>query len=636
MSGTGGVDAETPQADPMDATVDRATTALLIAASVGVVLALFSVDYFPTLDGPHHIFLGTLENHFEDRGAGYGAWLERGSPFTSMGFHLVFSTLERIFAWRRAYAVTLAILALGWGLGYLALARAIHPRRAALGLLGLATSISWAVHMGFFSFAMSIAIGFAVLAVAACAFPWTRRRRAVLAVLLLLQAITHAFGAELTALVLIAMVAASTEGWRARLRELGWLALMGAPALLIALTAENPATGATAWLSIGDRLRILPRAFLPGPVWRAWPPLLLGIAGVAIAIARRRRKAISPVEIGLAGAAALHLVLAFGTPIDLAAWQLFAPRFLPFGCLLGAALLPLERLDARRRAAVTAGLALFAAGSLIWAGRTAASLRAREDEALSGMAAPLHRTGPRLVVDVDAFAAQAGAANAEIPYYAPLFNLGPLYAIAQGGIPPFSFLSNPRLHPFVLSDAGRARHPPLFNPGDFLDVPVATNAAARARMLTFLAAIGAPFEDVVIHGRPEDGDLLVARGYATDFRRGGLFIGHLEGCPVTAQIVRPAPSVARVLIEYGAARLTRALRRSALADGAAEDADAPREVPLTPPLCGEMWLRVTLDRDGSGGPTPGDGFCDGADKDGRLHVTARDRQKQSVTCRLPP
>lgn len=610
---------------------DGTAPLLLLGAAIGVAAVLLHVDYLPTLDGPHHLLLGHLENHYQDPGTGWMSWLDRGSPFTALGFHFVFSTLERFLAWRPAFQLTLTILALTWGAGYLALVRALHPRRAALGLLGFATSISWLVHMGFFSFAMSVALGFGTLAIAARPGPWTARRRALLAALLALQAIAHAFGAELTGLVLLLMALAGADGWRARLRELGLLALTGLPAMALAATAANDAGGPTSWLTLADRLTVLPRTFLPGPLWRAWPPLLLGLAGVALTAARRR--AASRAEIALAGAAALHLALAFTAPIDLAAWQLFAPRFLPFGCLLGAALLPLERLDARRRLAVTAGLAAFTAASLLWAGRTAASLRAGDDEALSGLDAPLRRRGPRLVVDVDAFAAQRDSLHNEIPYYAPLFNLGPLYAVAQGGVPAFAFLNNPRLHAFVMTEASRVSYPTLFDAAALADKAVQTNPGMRARVVTFLATVGAPFEDVVLRGRPEDGDVLTARGYVPDFRRGGLFIGHLEACPVTARIEVAGPFTSRVLVEYGADPLPHALRRTSLRDLSRASLSNVR---LSPPLCGPMWLRVTLDRDGSGTPSKGDAHCDGADDQGRLRLDAQDRAGHTIACRLVP
>jgi hypothetical protein len=154
-------------------------------------------------------------------------------------------------------------------------------------------------------------------------------------------------------------------------------------------------------------------------------------------------------------------------------------------------------------------------------------------------------------------------------------------------------------------------------------------------VVTYLAMVGAPFEDVIVYGRPEDGDVLAERGYVADFRRGGLFIGHLEGCPLTASVVIPAPQLAPVFVEYSAEPLTGGLHRIDLPPvPTATGAEVRRELNLSPPLCGAMWLRVALDRDGSGGPSKGDAFCEGADAKGRLHVVALRGATQTITCRI--
>jgi hypothetical protein len=306
--------------------------------------------------------------------------------------------------------------------------------------------------------------------------------------------------------------------------------------------------------------------------------------------------------------------------------------------MLGAALLPVERLGARGRLGVLAGLSAFTAASLLWTARAAAELRAREDEGLAGLSAPIHRTGPRMAVALDAFAAQAGAAHQEIPYYAPLHNLGSLYALEQGGIPPFAFLTNPHLHPFVLSPEGKAHYPGVYSTGALLDPRIQTDPGVRAEKVVYLAMVGAAYEDVVFLGRSADGDLLAERGYVADFRRGGLFVGHLEGCPVTARVVTPAAARARVFVQYSAEPLTGALQRSELPPAPAEGGpERSREVRLLPPLCGPMWLRVALDRDGSGGPSKGDAFCEGADATGRLHFVPRERPyPTTMVCRIAP
>jgi len=624
--------------------VDRAVIALAVAASAGLLAAVWCVDYLPTHDGPQHVFLGHLENHFDDPGAGWGRYLERGQAVTGLGFAVVFSMLERVTAWRTALRLTLSAITLLWGWGYLGLAAAIHPRRAMLGLLGFATALSWAVYMGFFSYTISVGLGFAILAGAAQGFPWTLGRRAAIAALLLVQAVAHPFGAELTGLVLVALTALGPGPLfsRARGREIGLLALMGLPALAIAATAVNPAADHSEWLSLGRRLAVMPRTFLPGPAWRAWAPILLALLGIALAAGRARRREASRPELALLGAGALFLALAFTLPLHLAAWEFFAPRFLPVGCLYAVALLPVERLSEARRRAALAGLAAFTAASLGWAARTSVALRARVDDALSGLSAPLARTGPRLVVPMDPFAGLTqgepeDGSDEAIPYYAPLFNLGALYAVQQGGIPPYTFVTNTRLHPFVFSEKGRRTYPELYDPTQLRDPRLAADPRARRGLVTFLAAVGIPFEDVVLSGRPEDGDVLAERGYEADFRQGGLFIGRFHPCPVNVDVITAAPRSVAALVEYGFEPMPQALSGAVLPPEKAPlrgAIESTGRVTPTTPLCGPAWLRVTLDVDRSGGPSPGDRFCDGADSAGRLHVVAK--PGATFVCRISP
>lgn len=619
---------------------DRILLALAIAAAAGVIAALGIVDYLPMHDGPQHVFLGYLSNHFTDPGASWPAWLERGHPYTALGFSTVFAACERVLPWRVALRLTLAISAVLWGASYFAFARALHPRRAAIGLIGFATALTWGLYMGLISFNLSIGLGFAVLAVAVGSETWSLNRRLGIAVLLFVQAIAHVFGAELTGLVLLAIVAARASS-RDRLREIGMLALMGAPAVAIALTAQNPDhQHDSEWIPLAQRFLVLPRTFLPGPLWRAFVPVALAIAGLYAAYQRAARKRAAPAEIAVALSAALFLILAFTVPLHLAAWEFFAPRFLPFGILLAAALLPIEELpDPRRRAAVLA-ISIFTLASLGWAARTHVALRARVADALAGLSAPIHRSGPRMIVPMDPFAGLApgdDGAGEDIPFYAPLFNLGALYAVQQGGIPSYTFVTNPKIHPFVFSAQGKARYPELYDPADLRDPRLASDPLARRTLLTFLATVGMPFEDVVIDGRPEDGQVLADRGYVTDFQKGGLFIGHFEGCPVTVEIHAPAQRAVPLYLEYGFDPMPRALDQQMIPPPKTPPAE-PGEVTLKVvpkvPLCGGVWARVTLDLDKSRGPSKGDHFCEGADGKGRLHLTPR--WGQTIPCRIAP
>jgi hypothetical protein len=630
-----------PPSDGSTEKIDRAVLAVAVAASVALLAALWRVDYLPTHDGPQHVFLGHLENHLDDHGEGWNQYLERSSAMTALGFNILFSFMERLAPWRTALRLTLSATLLLWGWGYLGLTAALHPRRAVIGLLGFASAFSWALYMGFFSYVMSLGLGFATLAAGAAGWPWTPARRAVIGALLLIQVVAHAFSAELTGVVLLGMVMLGPTP-RGRLRELGLLALMGLPAMLIAARTRSVEAHPLEWLALGRHLTTLPRTFVPGPVWRAWPPILLGLAGVALAVGRARRREASRAELALLGAGALCLTIGFTAPMHLPTWEFFAPRFLPAGCLFAAALLPVERLDAARRRAALAGLGLITAASIGWAAHANAAMRARVDEALSGLSAPLHRRGPRLFVPMDPYAGltEGGAsdgADEDIPYYAPLFNIGGLYAVAQGGVPPYTFLNNPTTHPFLLTEEGQKKYPEVYDPTDLRDPLVATDPARRRALMTFLAGVGASFEDLVLDGRAEDGDLLVTLGYAPDFRRGGLFMGSFKGCPVDVEVITEAPRPATVFVEYGFEPLSIALSRATLPAEKTAPRGATESIGRVTPvaaLCGPTWLRVTLDLDRSRGPSRGDRYCEGADRAGRLHVMGVRGAK--VVCRMTP
>ncbi len=625
-----------------------AIVALTLVAAAGLVAQIWLIDYLPTHDGPQHVFLGHVGNHFADAGAGYDRFLERGHPLTALGFYGLFSTFERLLPWRSALRAALTVIVLVWGTGHLAFSARLHPRRAALGLLGFATAVSWSLHMGFFSYCLSMGMAFWILALAVPsgdrgAPAWSPLRRVLLGALLTATGVVHIFGAQVAGLGLLAMVLATATPSR-RLRELGLLAAMGAPCVLLLMSAESPAveTTSTTWLDLGQHLTTLPRTFLPGPLWRTWPPVLAGIAGCALAlrVARRAWPTLSMSEraaVGLASSAAALLALGLTAPLHLPRWEFFSPRFLAFGVLGGASFLPLERLSKAGHRAAVAGLSLFTAASLGWGFRASSDLRARSDEALSGLAAPVHRSGPRLILALDPSAGlspEPGSSGEDqlIPFLFPLRNLGSLYAVSQGGIPPYSFVTSPALHPFVLSAEGRRRYPPLFDERDQYDPKITSDPEVRRSFITFVAAVGVPFEDIVLAGRPEDGDVLATRGYVADFRNGGLFVGHLEGCPITVEIDTPAPRPEAIFAEVTFPPLPSPAAHQVFPPEPAGREGALRFTPSVP-LCGPAAVRVVLDRDRSGSPSPGDVHCDGAGPDGFLPIEAK--RGAVVVCRLP-
>ena len=591
-----------------------------LAATAGLLSALWCVDYLPTHDGPLHIFAGHLENHFDDPGAVYPTYIERGHPFTAIGFHLLFSPLEGVLPWRTAFRVALSIIALIWAFGHLAVCASLDRRRAVTGLLGFASGVPWFLYMGFFSFMLSSGLGLLVLAAAIARWPWTPVRRVALAGAITIVAAAHAFGAVVTGVALLALVVARTgerPAGGARVREVALLAVMGLPALAIAATPRSMDLVRVEWLPLHQWATGLPRMFLPGPLWRAWVPVLLGLAGVVAAAVRARQRRLAAPEVALLAVSAACFVLVVALPLNHTHWEFLSPRVLPSAILLGAALVPVEQLSTRSRRAFSGGLVAFTALSLVVAVRTSVALRARVDEAMSGLSQPIHRDGPRLCAEFDDKPPPRGEAS--IPYMSPVQNIGVLYTLEQGGLCPYLFAGSPSLHPFVFSEEGKAKFPKALVLDYYHEVKN-LDPERRGEVLTLVARTAFAYQDVVLVGKPSDGDALIERGCVADFRRGGLFMGHCVGCPVQIEVDTPRKAGEVVALEYGFGDERKPQWSVAAAASEAED-----RLRITPPiaLCGRMWLRGALVPDPARGVKGPRRFCAGADQEGKLRVEAR-------------
>jgi hypothetical protein len=628
----------------------KTVLALAILGSVGLVLALLSAPYLATNDGPQHIFFGYLENHFDDAARSYDVFLARGQPVTSLGFTLLFATLELAMSWQSALSLAQIIMALVWAWGFMTFCRAIHPGRAAIGLLGFACALQWPLYMGLFSFFLGTGFGFWTLALAVGQRQWTLRHRVYLAVLLFLQGIMHLFTAQAVGLVLIFIVAFRHEKGR-KLRELGALFLIGVPVLLLTFaTASNESLVTQLepeqWLAWSDRIRLLAAAVVTGPAWRSWPLVFVALSGLTVLLLRSLRSdaalpslGIEPSEPvrgderGLASAAALLLVLGLTLPLHVKGWEFFSPRFLPIGLMLGAACVPLERMSRRAHDRWLVAVTAFGTAAIFWAWDFHRDLYERAKPALAGLDAPLERSGPRLAIVLDPWIGQPRSkdwTSADVPFLTPLQNLGKLYAVAQGGIPSWFFASRPSLHPFVFSPDGRRRYPPVHDAIGILSPEILNDPNARGQLMSFLASHGSRFEDVILWGEPGDVEVLLARGYQADVQRGGLAIARFVGCPVRFRLLPARPFDDPLVIQCGYDPQRPPTSEHVLPPGAWPP-DGILEVDRC--LCGSAWYRIALDRDRSRLPSQGDGFCEGTDGAGMWH-TADAAPRTELTCKL--
>ncbi len=603
---------------------------LEVLASVLLIATVWTVDYLPTHDGPHHIYLAHVGNHFGHGPTAYPFYYELGRPLTALGFDLLFGPLEMVLPWRDALRVALSIIVLVYAWGARTLVVSVHPGRRPLGLLGFALALPWALYMGFFSFVLATGIGFFVLALALRPSPWSPARTAGIGGLLLVQAVSHVFCAAISGFVLLLVVALNCAP--NRLRRFVTLGVVGVLPVAIALYtygllseplhAESLAALGSFWPSVPKRVAYLVYLHVPGPVWKAWPILIVALAGTVDAARRTRRGEQRQPEMPLVLAAAALLLAAVLLPLHVRGrWEFLSPRFLPVAVVLGISFLGIERLPLSWVKGVRAVVAVFVLSSVVWSGWLHRSLRGACDEALSGLDDTRLRGGPRLPIVLDTKCGAHSFLLANHVYYVePLLNLGALYAVQQGGVVPYVFALQPRLHPFVVTPETVFAFPRVPNRRDlWVRAMSKPSGSERLAILQELASYGPPFEDVILWGSPSDADRFVEWGYRPEVRRGGLLLGHFDGCPTTLQILIPEGRGGSLEVAWGWGLLDRMEWTRTLAVDPSSEKQVV-EVPLLGAPCGDMRVRAALGQVLEPATAPLQ--CDGARSDGVLRIVA--------------
>ncbi|MDB4935253.1 MAG: hypothetical protein JWP87_2225 [Labilithrix sp.] len=611
----------------------------MLVASVGLVASLWVVPYIPTADGPQHVLSAHIENHFSDAGSPYPDYYRVLPQYAGKGFSLVFGPLESMLPWRLALRLTLSLMALAFAWGFalvvLALDGARAEKRRPIAMLGFLIALPWALYMGFFAFVIGTTLGLYTLAFVLHRPPATAARHALLAFLLLLQGVCHVFTAILTgAVVAVLLVADAPAG--ARLRAVGRAALASAPAIgLLGLTFLERNMHASqhqphAEWELGARASELSRWFVPGAGFGGWLVMGLVVGGLATTLLRvRRKEAVPATEQRVAWLGLALLLLTLLAPIHVPSWQLMAPRFALLAAVLGLALLRVpERLSPRAKTALVPTVTALCLGWDLASAKLHRDLATGCGQALAGLDAPLHFEGPRLPVILDGFCgAPPEHAESPVPWAAMAFNSNLLYLVDHGGVAAKLFNGAPSIHAIAFRGS---RMPPPPDPraqsfaGTHWD---AQDPKLREGVLTELAANGMPFEGIqVVGGGAADFAVFTRRGYVPEYQNASLLIARYEGCP--AELVLPAGALDResVYFEYGLfSRYMITDEPRALAKTAVDRHSPSREdgihVPLPGRPCGDVWLRVVWDTEGSSSFSPGDRACANAGPDGRFVAT---------------
>lgn len=514
-----------------------------------LVASVAAPSFLPTNDGPHHVFGAFARAHIDDPTLGYARFFVPNVPPSANGFAEVFALLEPSLGWRAAHQATLGVIVLVWALGALAFTTAVDPRRRWLALLAATLGVGWPLYLGFFSFVLSGGLALLVVA-AAMKVPFTPTARVVLAAALLVTAAVHFLMAAQAGLLLV-VVRLSAVDRSARLRELGLVALMGVPAMILvsrlAGTTEHLADGTTV-VPWSIRLEALGACTLGGPAWRQAIVVVAVLASVACLAVRGRRL----VERALVATAALLCITPLWLPWDVLGWQYAAARPLPVAACVLVALLPVERLARRGQLVVAAVSIALSFAATAWALSLGERAAHEVDDVLRATrtpAAPGYRwaffTAP-LPVEEDA----------GLLRWDPQRGLGSLFGVTAGGFVAYSHVVSPQAHTVLLrDDVAAALAPPPVRSREVSPLRAIDDDAKRLPLVEALASKAVQVDGVILAERPADHAVWKARGYDVDLEDGRVLLAHFTGCSarvITGEARRvgtaPGPSIPGVLV----------------------------------------------------------------------------------------
>jgi hypothetical protein len=604
--------------------------ALVVTFVLGMA-TLWCVDYLPTNDGPQHIFLGHVENHYSDPTTIYGRQLEPQPQLTSRGFALWWTPLEPLLGFRDATRVVLSLF-YSWTFGgYALLVHALGRPRRWLALAGCGVALCWPLYMGLLPYYAGLGIGLLILGFVARRATFDRRAAIVVGAGLLVQFVHHAFSVVPTLLCLCILVVVRSERSerRATLLRLGLSLLpvtMGLLSLVVLRPPSPPGLREFHWEPMARRALILPRVLWSGSTGTRWLGNALLVAGLAASVARfRRAERTERAYILCAWSSAAMLIV---LPIVIPGWQFFNVRFAPFVVVFALPLVPLEKL---RRPALERALCVLSAACFIGSAfGFHRSLRAACADDLAGLSLPIERSAFRFPLAFDPFCGlPRDATRAPVPFLGPARQLAALYATAQGGTIPNAFVGF-AIQPFKARLGADAIHVPT--PDDATlrfgeELSYLENPDARRHELQTVAIGAQSYEDVLVFGATDsDVTTLGELGFRTAFRQGAFAMMELEGCR-TEVVIEDHPSASRIVVGGGLGGRNEITWESAIKRGPGTP-DGEIVSLVAQRLCGPGWIRVRY-------KIGERAFACGNAPDGKVYYVAKRGEVTRVKCAAP-
>ena len=606
-----------------------------LASSVAIVWTLASVPYLPTHDGPQHILLGHIENHYDDPGTIYAPppppppqHLQPTLQLAARGFALLFVPLEPLLGYQGATTAILSIGALVGAWSFVSLVVQLRPERRWVGLLGFAFALPWTLYMGFFSFFLSSAFGMAMVAAVVRYDIDSTVKRIVLALAFALIAHMHMFSALLTVGVvgLIVLFRAAPER---RLREAIAFGAISLPVFLLALLTilfapeMQAVSNELEWRSLAERLFALPHLLAPGRLWKGGIALVLLTAGIVSTALRIRTGTAHRDEPALLTACIGLIVLGLLLPLHMPGWQFLNPRFFVVGLPLALALIGLEQLE--RVWVRRVGLGAMALLVVASTGEALALHRSLADgcgDAWSALEQPIVRSYVQMPATMDpSCGVSSDPARSRVPYLTPLMHAGAMYATAHGGTIPVMFIGSGVIHPFAARELPDDEGLPV---PKYTGLPSGADPELRPLALAYFAGYAAFYESFLVFGAsPDELDAVVAYGFEPVWQQGSFMIAEYRGCSADVLVVDP-PSDGVLQVEAAPWPLPERVWATRV-EGTARQ----RPIPVAGALCGRMWTRVVWR-----GPDGRISTCGGSMPDGRMVVELTPAHGAHLRCRL--
>lgn len=510
--------------------------ALVLIALAPLLVALFGVPVVPCHDGPKNLYASHIFANASSEA--FSRDFSRSTPVTALGFALLYGALELVLPWRTAYAAATLIGVLAMPVGLTLIARALDPRRAALGLVALGAAWQWTSHMGFVNYTGSVGLGFIAIGLSLThGARWSLRRELTIYALIVAACVYHPFGGQFASVAVFAQRLLHTSRKHIA-REVGAVVLGCSPVVLVTLVAQMnvedaalKAPQSTLDLSVTERLEGFGRWFLAGPLARSAFVIALGMVGL---LASARMCLVGPRDRRVAALLTVCLVGLLGValmPMHSSTWQFFQPRFTPLVVLPLVPLVPLERLSRLPRAGATILFAFFATTSNGWVAYHHLEHSARESALYAALGQT--RTAPRrtllpVVARVEISGEYQRRRDPNVPSAAYIMNVGQLFAIDRGAITPYGFDTMPNVHLVTR----RADQPfpitPVRDYGTYFEQ--GANDEIRAQELTRLASFAPYFDDFLYYGEERDIAALLRHGFEVEWHQQGLLIASFTGC----------------------------------------------------------------------------------------------------------